>query len=215
MDHLESYIFDMDGTLLDSSYIWKDVFVRYMKMKGRNTNNIQKDTCTNMSLTQTAIFLQKQYGIQDEIQKIIYDINTFVKQQYIQEVQLKDGVFDCIWNLKNRNKMLYILTACDKQLAFAALKRCNIATAFSSIMTCETLGYAKTEIKLYEKAVQEIDKTRTTCVFIEDSFHAIQTIKEAGYTVFAVFDEVHKNEWKTICKYSDKAYINLCEMEIE
>lgn len=211
---MDGYIFDMDGTLLDSMYVWDEVPQRYMEKKGLKPVSNMAKMLAHMSLTQTALYLQEHFGICDDIDTIIEDVNACVAYQYEHVVTLKAGIYDCIWSLYKKGKTVCLLTACDLHVATSALKRCGILDAFSAIMTCETLGFSKTDTALYEIAAGQMGWTKETCVFIEDSLHAIEAIKKAGYQAYAVYDKANEKEWSLICKCSDAAFQHIKEMEI-
>lgn len=211
---LQGYIFDMDGTLLDSMRVWDDVPQKYLASKGLKSKKHIAEVFAHLSFTQTAHYLQDHFAITDDVDTIITEINAFVAHQYKDSILLKEGVYDCIWELHKQGKTLSVLTASDDTLARAALQRCGILQAFSEIMTCETLGASKCETILYDKAIMRMHLNKADCVFIEDSLHAIQTIKKAGYQVYAVYEECNKKDWELICGYSDKAFIHIKEMEI-
>ena len=210
---IQTYIFDLDGTLLDSMHIWDDVPQRYCERTGLPYDPHMHETFANMSLTETSHCLQEIYGVDRSDDAIIADINACVEEKYCTEVQLKQGAKECIEKLLNKQKKIVLLTACDAKLAVAALKRTGIFYAFQDILTCEQAGLSKTEPSLFTIAATHFHTDPTSCVFIEDSLHAIESIKLAGYKAWGIYDSANENDWEEITRNSDAVFKDLYELE--
>ena len=82
-------IFDMDGTMMDSMPAWKNLGRDYLIGKGikvpQNLNVITND----MSMTESANYFQKELGVNDNVQKIMSDINELIEDKYKYEMPLK------------------------------------------------------------------------------------------------------------------------------
>lgn len=210
---METLIFDLDGTLLDSMHVWDDVPQRYCERTTIPYDPHMLETFSTMSLTQTAHCLQQVYGVTASTATIIDDINACVEEKYRKEVQLKPGAKEFLAYLHSLGKNITLLTACNIDLAKAALQRNGVLSYFDAILTCELFGYSKTETALFHKAVQYIHTDTSSCVFIEDSLHAIEHIREAGYTVWGIYDSYNKQDWESIKNTCDVAFTTYKEME--
>ena len=84
-------IFDIDGVLLDTLKVWKNLGSRYLKARGitphENTDNI----LFSMSMEEGAEYLKNTYALSDGTDKILADINKMLKEFYECEALKKDG----------------------------------------------------------------------------------------------------------------------------
>lgn len=189
-------IFDLDGTILDSMVNWDTLAERYLISLGikprENINEVFKD----MSMKQAAVHYQKYYGIKKSIDEIINGINGIVRDFYHNDVELKDGVYDYLSMLYDKNVKMCIATASDKHLSEAALTRCGVRQYFTAIFTCSEIGRGKDVPFIYQAALQELGTNKNETIVFEDALYAIKTAKNAGFIVAGVYDKYEANQKK-------------------
>lgn len=66
---IKSAIFDVDGTLLDSMKIWDDAGERYLSSVGKTAENGLSEKLCDMSLTEGAEYMKKQYALSFQLMK--------------------------------------------------------------------------------------------------------------------------------------------------
>ena len=77
-DH-DAVIFDMDGTLVDSMWMWKTIDIEYLTRYGVATPHDPQQIATiqkeieGMSFTETAIYFKEKFQIQDSLEQIKQD----------------------------------------------------------------------------------------------------------------------------------------------
>ena len=121
-------------------------------------------------------------------------INQTIEHFYMHEVLPKPGVVDFLEQMKRAEIPMCIATASDRYQIEAALGRCGMEHYFEKIFTCSEVGHGKDEPVIFQKAMEHFCADRSTTVVFEDAIHAIQTAKEDGFTVVAVFDNSEKRQ---------------------
>ena len=101
MNNIKAAIFDLDGTLVDSMWVWQQIDIEYLSKKGHAVPNNLNDEITHLSLTQTAEYLKKRFSLEDAIEDIMNDWNTMAYNHYKNNVKLKPGALQYLLNLKN------------------------------------------------------------------------------------------------------------------
>lgn len=186
---IEGAIFDMDGTLLDSMWAWRNVGENYLNSKGISYRGSVFEQIKDMSIKQSAKFFQDKYGVTDDCDTIIADINKLVENFYVYEVELKWNVPSLLERLKKAGVKMCVATATDLPLVEAALKRCNIRQYFGEIFTCSSVGHGKNKPDIYNIACEFLKTQKENTWVFEDALYAIKTAKNAGYKVVGIFDD--------------------------
>lgn len=187
-------IFDVDGTLLDSMFIWDTIGETYLRSIGYEPKENLNEVFKNMSLRQAARYYQTEYSVTLGIDEIMDGVNAMLEQYYCFEVPLKPGVEELLKRFRASGVKLCIATATDRYLVEAALKRCKVLSYFGRIFTCNEVGHGKDEPDIFEAALRFLGTEKSETVVFDDAIYAIKAAKEAGFPVAAVCDSHEKNQ---------------------
>ena len=187
-------IFDFDGTLFDSMYIWDNLAETYLNSLGKKAKSSIREDVKALSLYQSANYLKKEYNLSLSAEEIIAGISKTIEHFYIHNVLPKPGVIDFLEKMKNAEISMCIATASERCHVETALSRCGIKQYFDAIFTCNEIGYGKDEPVIFRKAMEYFAANRSNTIVFEDAFHSIQTAKNDGFTVAAVFDRSEKRQ---------------------
>ena len=187
-------IFDVDGTLLDSMFIWDTIGEAYLRSIGYQPKENLNETFKNMSLRQAARYYQTEYGVTQSIDEIMDGVNAMLERYYRFEVPLKPGVAELLERLRQSGVKLCIATATDRHLVEAALDRCGVLSCFGEIFTCNEVGHGKDEPDIFEAALRFLGTRREETLVFDDALYAVRTAKEAGFPVAAVYDSHERSQ---------------------
>ena len=187
-------IFDVDGTLLDSMFIWDTIGEAYLRSIGYQPKENLNETFKNMSLHQSARYYQTEYGVTLSIDEIMDGVNAMLERYYRFEVPLKPGVAELLERLRQDGVKLCIATATDRHLVEAALDRCGVLSCFGEIFTCNEVGHGKDEPDIFEAALRFLGTRREETLVFDDALYAVRTAKEAGFPVAAVYDSHERSQ---------------------
>lgn len=191
---LSCAIFDFDGTLFDSMYLWETVAESYVRSRGKDPKPTVREEVRALSLLQAAEHLKKEYDLAETTEEIMAGIDGIIEHFYRDEVQPKAGVVPFLKKLRAQGISVCIATATDRYLIEAALRRCGIEDLFDAIFTCGEVGHGKDEPIIFRRAMEHFGAQRSGTVIFEDAAHAIETAKKDGFTVAAVFDASEKRQ---------------------
>ena len=211
---LKGVIFDFDGTLFDSMFIWDTTGESYLRSLGKEPASDLQRVLKPMSLLQSANYLQAHYQLSLSVEEICAGINQMVEDFYFHTVQPKPGVIELLEELHRRNIKMCIATATDRYQVEAALARCGMKQFFSGIFTCTEVGSGKDEPQLYHAAMAHLHTDQSNTLIVEDAYHAIQTAKQAGFSVVGVYDpyESNQSEVKSLSDIYLPDYSDLTEL---
>ena len=187
-------IFDFDGTLFDSMFIWDSVGEIYLRSFGKEPKPSMREDVRALSLYQSACYFQKEYDLALSVEEIMAGINQTIEHFYIHEVLPKHGVVDFLEQMKKAEIPMCVATASDRCQIEAALGRCGMEHYFEAIFTCGEVGHGKDEPIIFRKAMEHFGADRSAAIVFEDALHAVQTAKADGFSVVAVFDNSEKRQ---------------------
>lgn len=191
---IRSAIFDVDGTLLDSMFIWDTIGETYLRSIGYEPREKLNEVFKNMSLFQAARYYRTEYGVTLSIDEIMNGVNAMLERYYRFEVSLRPGVAELLAQLQASGVKLCIATATDRYLVEAALERCGVLSCFGAIFTCNEVGHGKDEPDIFEEALRFLGTEKAETVVFDDALYAVRTAKEAGFPVAVIYDSHEKNQ---------------------
>lgn len=187
-------IFDMDGTLLDSMPYWDHAGEVYLKNIGiKAAPNLGK-ILFPMTMEEGAEYLQEAYDLPLTVKEITAGTNRTVENFYQNQIPLKPGVIELLKSLKARGIKLAVATVTIRPLAEAALERCGVLDLFDTLVTADDVGCGKDCPDIFHKASEIIGTKPSETLVFEDSVHALQTAKEAGFVPVGVYDDSSADE---------------------
>ena len=187
-------IFDFDGTLFDSMFIWNTAGEVYLRSIGKEPEADVQKVLKPMSLLQSAQYLREKYHIPLSVQQIMDGINRTVEDFYFHAVEPKPGVVDFLERMAKAGISMCIATATERYQVEAAVRRCKLRHFFCEIFTCGEVGSGKDEPVIFRTAMERLGADRSTTVVFEDALHAVQTAKADGFSVVAVYDSSEKRQ---------------------
>lgn len=210
LSNIKGAIFDLDGTILDSMFIWNDIGYKFLEMKNIKVPAGADKQFTQMSLQQAAEYYIEHFDNTATIESIINDINMLVEGFYFNEVLKKDGIEEFLEFLKKRGVKMCIATATDKYMVEKALERNGLLHYFSEIYTCNSVGAGKDTPVIYDVALEHLGTPKEDTFVFEDALYAIKTAHKAGYNVVGIKDVSEPAEPDEVKLYCN-CYINKYE----
>ncbi len=194
MTEFKGAIFDLDGTLFDSMFMWYSVPTSFLQSRGITPKPDLREKTKAMTGRQIARVFRREYGLKLSPEEIIGGFNAMLMNFYANKVTLKAGVKEMLETLKRRGIDMCIATATDRPLVEAGLRRNGIMDYFGRIFTCSEAGAGKERPDIFWQALNFLGTDIRETVVFEDAYYALKTAKEAGFTVAAVFDDTpHHN----------------------
>ena len=207
---LKGAIFDFDGTLVDSMFIWDTIGEDYLRTLGKEPHEDLKETFMTLTLEEAAEYYRTHYGVTLSVKEIVDGVNTMVEGIYRTRVALKQGVADFLAQLKENGTRMCIATVTDRYLVEETLERLGILHYFSEIFTCAEVGYGKDKPIIYRKALEHLGTTKNETYVFEDSLFALKTAKADGFTTVGVYDR-HENRQDNLKNLADYYIVDFAD----
>ncbi len=181
-------IFDLDGTLLDSMPVWKNLGKSYLLSRGVKPPENLLEILKTQTLEESADYFRKHLGLSGSTEEILRGIHEMITRDYAETIQVKPFVRDYLKKLYTYGQKLCVATATPANLAALALERLDLLQYFSFVLDCGEAGNGKNSPDIYLQAANRLGAPMEACTVYEDTLHAIKTAKNAGFYVIGVQD---------------------------
>lgn len=184
---MKTYLFDFDGTLVDSMPTYGALMLRIL-----DENNIKYGDDILKIITPLGFIDTAKYfigmGLDMEHSEIVALMKKYAIDAYTYDVQAKANVVETLRELKHRGCSLNVLTASPHDTLDPCLKRIGIYDIFDNVWSCNDFGTNKSDPNIYHEAARRIGVPVSDVLFLDDNLNADRTAKEAGMQVYGVYD---------------------------
>ena len=192
MNNIKTYLFDFDGTLVDSMPTYVSAMLRILD---ENSISYDKDIVkiiTPLGLIGTAEYFV-ELGINKPKEEIILLMKEYMAEAYFYHIPAKNNVIPVLKELKKKGCNLNVLTASPHITLDACLKRLGIYDLFTNVWSCDDFHTTKADPNIYRMAAEQIGESIENILFLDDNFNADKTAKSAGMLVCGVYDDSSKD----------------------
>jgi HAD superfamily hydrolase (TIGR01509 family) len=199
----KAVIFDLDGTLIDSMFIWVEMDVRFLNKRNIAITDGMFDDLQTNSFKDMAVYFKNKFALTETIEEIINEWITEAKHAYNNELKLKPHSLEFIKYLKDNGYKIAIGTSNELSLTQAVLESNNVLDYFDTIVTGCTGLRGKPAPDIYLQVAENLGVVPKDCLVIEDTFVGVMAAKNAGMRVFAIADRFSMGDKDKIVREAD------------
>lgn len=208
---MKNYLFDFDGTLVDSMPTYVSAMLRILDENGIEYGDDIVKIITPLGLNGTAEYYIK-LGVDKTKEELIRLMGEYMLDGYFYKIPAKSNVISTLKVLKDRGDGLHVLTASPHLTLDACLKRLGIYDIFDNVWSCDDFNTTKADPDIYVKAAGRIGDKVENVLFLDDNLNADKTAKSAGMKVCGVFDESSRDYTDEIKAATDFYIYNFAEL---
>ena len=199
---MRTYLFDFDGTLVDSMPPYVSVMLRILDEQGIPYEKDIVKIITPLGFAGTAKYY-REMGVTLSEEELVERMGSYAIHAYTYEIEAKAGVAETLRRMKARGDDLHVLTASPHVTLDPCLKRLGLYDLFTNVWSCDDFGTTKADPEIYRMAAERIGKPASEIRFVDDNYNADKTAKEAGMTVYGIFDESSRDYEEEIRAVTD------------
>lgn len=207
LENKKAVIFDLDGTLVDSMWMWRDIDIEYLRRYGIDLPSDLQSKIEGMSFSETAIYFKNRFDLSDSVDEIKAEWNNMAWNMYSNSVPLKEGTKEFLVHLKANGIKAGIATSNSRELAELVITKLGISDYFTSVRTSCEVEKGKPSPDIYLLVAKDLEVLPEECLVFEDVIHGIMAGKNANMTVCAIYDDFSKEVSELKREISD-FYIN-------
>lgn len=201
---IKGAIFDLDGTLLESAYVWRQIDEDFLGRHGYDTPEDYADIISAMSFVQAAEYTVREFSLEMTVNEVMDEWNQMALYSYTQEVILKQGTRQVMDWFAKRGIPMGVATSNTSLLYEPCLKRNGIYDYFSSFTETMDVGRGKEFPDIYIIEAEKLGCRPEECLVFEDIIPALKAAKQGGFITVGVWEEIweyDREEFESCCDY--------------
>ena len=208
-------IFDLAGTLLDSSWVWLKVDADFLAENGIAVTDDYTEAVHQMHFNEAALYTKTRYNLSQSVEQIKDRWIEMVAHEYAHNIKLKEGAYKFICKLVGAGVKVAFATTLFKKVAIPCLVNNNLTKEFLGIecplTTADEVERGKGFPDIYLLAASKIGVLPGDCMVFEDIPLAMQGAQKGGFEFCGVYDESSngKSNFADMCRYFIKSFNEL------
>ena len=181
-------IFDMDGTLIDSNGIWRQVDETFLAKRGMPYTQEYYEGVAHTIFPLAAVFTKEYCKLEESTDEIMAEWMELAGNMYAEEVPVKLGVV--------------ALTSSVPEHCRTALEHLGLMQYFERILFAHELKIEKKDPAIFRKAADLAGVEPASCTVFDDSVAACRGAKAAGMKAVGVYDPFFaqtEDEMRQVC----------------
>ncbi len=207
------YLFDFDGTLVDSMPTWASQMTNILDMYEVNYPDNLIEIITPLGTMGCLEYFRNELGMVFDDEEVLAEMLAFALPAYRDTIPVKEGVIDYLKNMKEKGHRLSVLTASPHITLDPCLKRIGIFDIFENVWSCDDFNTTKANPEIYHMVAEKLGVKIGDIAFFDDNINAIETAKTAGTYTVGIFDETGKGFIKEMKETADIYFETLKEAE--
>ena len=208
---MKIYLFDFDGTLVDSMPSYISVMLRILDDENIKYGNDIIKTITPLGFKGTAEYYQK-LGVSLSIEELGRKLGAYAIHEYTYNIPAKKNVETALRTLKAAGASLNVLTASPHITLDLCLKRLGLFDMFDNVWSCDDFGTTKADPEIYRSAAKKLGCDVSEVVFLDDNYNALMTARSAGMRIYGVYDSSSEEDTDDIKAISERYISDFSEL---
>lgn len=210
---MNAFIFDMDGTILNSMDFWFNIGDEILAMNGIE-EKLPPKAFEKITLYQGLELIRNTFNLSKSVDDMDKEVFEYVYSKYLNELELKKGTFELFEYIKNNGGKIAIATATDRKYVDGFLiKYKEILDYIDFVETVRVGGPTKNDVDFFTDILKNFPEEPKKVYMFEDAPHAMRTAKKAGFTVVGIIEDTHPELVEEAIRDSDYHYDNLIQLD--
>ena len=208
----KAVIFDFDGTIANSRYVWQKVDVDFFAKRGMEIPRDYVEAISVMSFYNGAVYTKEKYNIKESVEEIMSEWNSQALREYKENVVLKPFVKEYLRELKDKGYKIGLATAALHDYYIPVLEREGVLDCFDVFTDTRDDARDKNFPDIYLLCAEKLGSNSANSIVFEDVLKGVKSSVSAGFNTTAVYDNLPENQWEIIKNTANRHIMDFSEL---
>ena len=185
---IKAGIFDMDGTLVDSMFMWDSLVLGIFDDYGKVPTQEFVQNFLHYTVEETIQVMRDDFGFEQSADELFSEYAQRVTKFYREDAKLKPGAREILRSMKDAGAKICLATITDRPNVEIVLGKYDLLKYFDHLVTIDSVNCPKSDPKFFQTCFDLLETQADECAFFEDSLRAGQQAKEMGSFLCGLFD---------------------------
>lgn len=210
----KAVLFDLDGTLVDSMGLWKEIDIQFMKDRDLAMPESLQMDIAGMSMYETALYFIREFELEDQPEDLMDLWNEMARENYRHHVELKPGAIEFLQSLKDKGIKTGLATSNSYDLVQACFEGTGLGKYLDAVVSADEVKNGKPAPDVYLTCARKISVDPRTCIVFEDVIQGVQAARNAGMKVYAIDDPYSREHLDEKMNLSDGVISDFTEIDL-
>lgn len=192
---IDTVIFDMDGTLIDTEKYYRICWPQALAAFGYHMTDEQALSMRSLGRPFAPARLKEMFGDEIDYHQVRNKRKELMEACLAREgIQLKPGAIELLTWLKEQGIRTAIATATDMERTNRYLEQLGLLQYFDTIISATMVKEGKPSPDIYLYACEQLGRKPQDCIAVEDSPNGAISAYRAGCKVVMVPDQTQPEE---------------------
>lgn len=211
-ENVKAAIFDLDGTLVDSMYVWNKVDEDFMKKRGIEVTEEYAQQVRSMFFETAAVYTKQKFDLSESVEEIMQEWLDMAHEEYACNVPSKPYAYVLLKKLRQRGILLGLATSNNPYLLKPCLENNGMSGMFDCICYTSEVGMNKSNPEIYLYTAEKLGVLASECIVFEDIIEGLKSASSVGMKTIAVYDKANEKQMDEIKITADRLIYNYEEL---
>lgn len=207
------FIFDCDGTLLDTLDAWDEAERELFAQAGPLTQE-QEDEIHSAPIERAAAIFHERYGVGQSADAVLAHLDAYLLPFYRDCARALPGACEAVRAAFERGIPCVVVSSSPRRYLEAGLARAGILECFAELVTTDEVGASKQEPTIYERALSVLGSDRATTWAVDDAPYAIAYMSAFGLRTVGVGGGCTADRRAQLTSHADAYVETLCDLQL-
>ena len=213
---MTGFIFDMDGCLLDTIWLWHEAEQNVLEHAGVTLSKSERDELNALTLEEAGAWFHDRFGIMDDGEEVVRTIVEYMLEYYSTKAEANPGVVDFVRAVYDAGAPMCVLSSSPQAFLQAGLGHAGLKGFFadSLIISADDMGLTKRNPSTFHHVCSLLGTDPADTWLFDDSWYALACAHDTGLCTVGTFSSDDCGSHDELARYCERVVDDFTELVV-